>query len=142
MLGEKNMEKKIKVLIAEEDEDFCRSCRDFLAAPDFFLSFVKKDGAELLSTIFETKPDIVLGSAFLATLDMIGVIEKMGIAEDMPIDARLLSNSIESAQKRLEGTNFERRKNVIAYDDVMNQQRGVIYGQRLQVLHGENAFIV
>ncbi len=54
--------------------------------------------------------------------------------DDQPIDAKILSNSIESAQKKIEGTNFERRKNVIAYDDIMNQQRELIYGQRREVL--------
>ena len=62
----------------------------------------------------------------------------MGISENDPIDAKILSNSIESAQKRLEDQNFERRKNVLAYDDVMNQQRTVIYKQRQEVLEGEN----
>lgn len=70
------MEKKIKILIADEEEDFCHACRDVLSPTEFSLSFAKKDGAELLSTIFEHKPDVVLGSAFLSTLDMIGVIEK------------------------------------------------------------------
>ena len=56
--------------------------------------------------------------------------------EDTPIDARILSNTIENAQKRLEGNNFERRKNVLRYDDVMNMQRKIIYAQRLEVLDG------
>ncbi len=56
--------------------------------------------------------------------------------EDMPIDARILSSTIESAQKRLEGQNFARRKNVLMYDDVMNEQRKVIYSQRREVLDG------
>ncbi len=64
------------------------------------------------------------------------LIQRMGITEDTPIDAKLLSNSIESAQKRLEDQNFQRRKNVLAYDDVMNQQRTVIYKQRQEVLEG------
>ena len=69
---------------------------------------------------------------------IIGVIEKLGMDEDTPIGERLLSNSIETAQKRLEGDNFNRRKNVLAYDDVMNQQREIIYKQRQDVLHGES----
>ena len=56
--------------------------------------------------------------------------------EDQPIDAKILSNTIENAQKRLEGTNFERRKNLLRYDDVMNQQRKIIYAQRKDVLDG------
>ena len=67
---------------------------------------------------------------------IIGVIEKLGMEEDQPIDAKILSGSIESAQKRLEGENFNRRKNVLDYDDVMNQQRNIIYGQRREVLDG------
>ena len=69
---------------------------------------------------------------------MLGMIDALRIPEDQPIDAKILSGSIESAQKRIEGMNFERRKNVIAYDDVMNKQRELIYGQRRQVLEGEN----
>ena len=56
--------------------------------------------------------------------------------EDQPIDAQILSSTIENAQKRLEGNNFERRKNVLRYDDVMNQQRKIIYAQRKEVLDG------
>ncbi len=67
---------------------------------------------------------------------ILGLVSRLGITEDDPIDARILSNSIESAQKRLEDQNFERRKNVLAYDDVMNQQRKVIYQQRQEVLEG------
>ncbi len=63
-----------------------------------------------------------------------GTIERLGLDEDTPIDAKILSGSIESAQKKLEGQNFNRRKNVLAYDDVMNQQRTVIYNQRSEVL--------
>ena len=67
---------------------------------------------------------------------ILGMVSRLGITEDDPIDARILSNSIESAQKRLEDQNFERRKNVLSYDDVMNQQRKVIYQQRQEVLEG------
>ena len=67
---------------------------------------------------------------------ILGLVSRLGIGEDDPIDAKLLSNSIESAQKRLEDQNFERRKNVLSYDDVMNQQRTVIYKQRQEVLEG------
>ena len=59
---------------------------------------------------------------------ILSVVEAMGLPEDQPIDAKILSSSIESAQKRLEGQNFERRKNVLQYDDVMNRQRELIYG--------------
>ena len=69
---------------------------------------------------------------------ILSLVSRMGISENDPIDAKILSNSIESAQKRLEDQNFERRKNVLAYDDVMNQQRTVIYKQRQEVLEGEN----
>ncbi|MBO7253739.1 MAG: SEC-C domain-containing protein, partial [Clostridia bacterium] len=65
---------------------------------------------------------------------LIGIVNKLNIDEDQAIDAKLVSNSIETAQKRLEGTNFERRKHVLEYDDVMNQQREIIYGQRRSVL--------
>ncbi len=67
---------------------------------------------------------------------VIDMIKSLGMEEDTPIDAKLLSNSIESAQKRLEGQNFQRRKTVLMYDDVMNQQREKIYSQRREVLDG------
>ena len=69
---------------------------------------------------------------------LIGMVEKLGLDDETPIDAKLLSNSIESAQKRIEDQNFKRRKYVLAYDDVMNQQRNVIYKQRQDVLNGED----
>jgi len=66
------------------------------------------------------------------------MIERLGMDENTPLEAGLLTKQIENAQKRVESRNFEVRKHVLQYDDVMNQQRGVIYGQRLQVLRGEN----
>ncbi len=69
---------------------------------------------------------------------MIGIVDRLGLEEDQPISARILSNSIEDAQKRLEDQNFNRRKNVLAYDDVMNQQRTIIYAQRSEVLENGN----
>ena len=62
------------------------------------------------------------------------MVERLGLDEETPIDAKILSGSIESAQKKLEDQNFNRRKNVLSYDDVMNQQRTVIYEQRNEVL--------
>ena len=67
---------------------------------------------------------------------IIGLIDRMGLDDETPIDAKILSGSIESAQKRIEDQNFTRRKNVLTYDDVMNQQRKVIYKQRNDVLDG------
>ena len=67
-----------------------------------------------------------------------GVVNALGLPEDQPIDAKILSGSIESAQKRLEGVHFQSRKNVLMYDDVMNQQRTIIYDQRREVLDGLN----
>jgi preprotein translocase subunit SecA len=64
------------------------------------------------------------------------LVDRMGLDETTPIDARILSNSIEGAQSRIEANNFKRRKYVLAYDDVMNQQRTVIYKQRHDVLDG------
>ncbi|MBE6667052.1 MAG: preprotein translocase subunit SecA [Ruminococcaceae bacterium] len=68
----------------------------------------------------------------------ITLIERMGLPDDTPIDAKILSNAIESAQKKIEDQNFKRRKYVLTYDDVMNQQRNLIYKQRNDVLNGEN----
>ena len=67
---------------------------------------------------------------------IIGLVDRMGLDDDTPIDARLLSNTIESAQMRIEDRDFKRRKYVLSYDDVMNQQRSIIYKQRGDVLAG------
>lgn len=66
------------------------------------------------------------------------IVEALGLEEDQPIEHKMLSSAIENAQKRVEGKNFDIRRHVIQYDDVMNKQREVIYGQRRQVLNGEN----
>ncbi|MBQ9783925.1 MAG: preprotein translocase subunit SecA [Clostridia bacterium] len=67
-----------------------------------------------------------------------GIVAALKMPEDMPIDAKILSNAIEGAQQRIEDANFKRRKYVLAYDDVMNQQRAIIYKQRQDVLNGED----
>ena len=69
---------------------------------------------------------------------IIGMMETLGIDEDTPIDAKMLSGAIENAQKTVESRNYQARKNVLEYDDVMNTQRKVIYEQRMQVLNGED----
>ena len=66
------------------------------------------------------------------------LMNSMGVDDSMPIEAKLLSNSIQSAQARIEGMHFEMRKNVLKYDDVMNRQREIIYSQRRRVLDGES----
>ncbi len=66
------------------------------------------------------------------------MMENLGIDEDMPIDQKMLTGAIENAQRRVESRNFEVRKHVLEYDDVMNVQRGVIYGQRAEVLDGKD----
>ncbi|MDD4188671.1 MAG: preprotein translocase subunit SecA [Eubacteriales bacterium] len=67
-----------------------------------------------------------------------GIIRTLGLDEDQPIEHSMLTNAIENAQKRVEGKNFNTRKHVLEYDDVMNKQREVIYGQRRKVLDGED----
>ena len=69
---------------------------------------------------------------------MTAVFSSLGVEEDLPIEHRMLSNAIENAQKRVEGRNFSIRKHVLEYDDVMNKQREIIYGQRRKVLEGED----
>ncbi|MEM5779607.1 MAG: preprotein translocase subunit SecA [Lawsonibacter sp.] len=69
---------------------------------------------------------------------VMGMMERLGVDEDTPIDAKMLSGAIENAQKQVESRNFQTRKNVLQYDDVMNTQREVIYKQRRQVLDGED----
>ena len=66
------------------------------------------------------------------------MVDRLGLKDDEPLTAGLLTKQIESAQKRIEGRNFETRKHVLEYDNVMNRQREVIYGQRRRVLMGEN----
>ncbi len=66
------------------------------------------------------------------------IMDKLGMEEDEPIEHSLITRSIEQAQKKVEARNFDIRKHVLEYDDVMNQQREVIYGQRRKILMGEN----
>ena len=66
------------------------------------------------------------------------LMDSLGLEEDMPIENKLITNTIESAQKKLEASNFAIRKQVLQYDDVMNQQREIIYKQRQMVLDGED----
>ncbi len=67
-----------------------------------------------------------------------GMVERLGLEDDQPIEAKMLSGAIENAQKRVEGRNFDARKHVLQYDEVMNLQRKMIYSQRQKVLDGEN----
>ena len=69
---------------------------------------------------------------------VMNMMEKMGVEEDMPIEAKMLTNAIENAQLQVESRHFQTRKSVLQYDDVMNTQREVIYKQRNQVLSGED----
>ena len=69
---------------------------------------------------------------------IMSIMDTLGLDENTPIDAKILSNTVETAQKGVEGRNFRARKNVLEYDDVMNTQREVIYAQRKKVLDGEN----
>ena len=67
-----------------------------------------------------------------------GIMDKLGMDDTTPIDHPLITKSIENAQKRVEGRNFDIRKHVLEYDDVLNHQREVIYSERLKALKGEN----
>ncbi|MBR5095420.1 MAG: preprotein translocase subunit SecA, partial [Oscillospiraceae bacterium] len=69
---------------------------------------------------------------------IMGMMETLKLDDDTPLDAKLLSNSIEQAQKTVESRNFQTRKSVLEYDDVMNKQREIIYGERSKVLDGED----
>ncbi len=66
------------------------------------------------------------------------MVDKLGMDDETPLEANILSKSIENAQKKVEGRNFGIRKHVLQYDDVMNRQRGIIYGERKKVLLGED----
>ena len=69
---------------------------------------------------------------------IIGMVNALGMPDDEPIEHKMLTGAIENAQKRVEGKNFQIRKHVLQFDDVMNKQREVIYSQRQKVLNGEN----
>jgi preprotein translocase subunit SecA len=70
--------------------------------------------------------------------NVLNMMERLGFEEDQPIESRMITRAIESAQRRVEGNNFDLRKVVLQYDDVMNQQREIIYKQRREVLESEN----
>lgn len=70
--------------------------------------------------------------------NIMGIMDKLGMDDSVPITSKMISRSIETAQRRVENRNFDIRKHVLDYDDVMNQQREVIYSQRRAVLMGEN----
>lgn len=67
-----------------------------------------------------------------------GIMDRLGMDDTTPIEHNMISKALENAQRKVENRNFEIRKNVLQYDDVMNQQREVIYAQRKKVLYGEN----
>ncbi len=69
---------------------------------------------------------------------VMGMMEALKLEEDMPLDHKMLSNAVEQAQKTVESRNFQTRKSVLEYDDVMNKQREIIYGERRKVLDGED----
>lgn len=75
---------------------------------------------------------------------MIEMLDNMGVKEGEKIEHKMLSNTIEKAQRRIEENNFESRKNVLKYDQVMNEQREIIYEERRRILNGENmrAFVI
>lgn len=67
-----------------------------------------------------------------------GIVEKLGLSDEDAIESKMVTGAIENAQKKVEGNNFDIRKTLLGYDDVMNQQRTVVYKQRTEVLEGEN----
>jgi len=70
--------------------------------------------------------------------NIMAMMDRLGLEEDQPIESRMITRAVESAQKRVEGNNFDTRKIVLQYDDVMNQQREVIYKQRRDILESAN----
>ncbi|GGL54404.1 preprotein translocase subunit SecA [Sporolactobacillus putidus] len=69
---------------------------------------------------------------------MKGMMERLGMDDDQPIESKIVSKSVEAAQKRVEGNNFDARKQLLKFDDVMRQQREIIYKQRMEVMESEN----
>ncbi|SDH20198.1 protein translocase subunit secA [Alteribacillus persepolensis] len=70
--------------------------------------------------------------------NMRGMMERLGMEDDQPIESKLVSRAVEQAQKRVEGHNFDARKQILQYDDVMREQRDIIYAQRMEVLESDN----
>lgn len=70
--------------------------------------------------------------------NVLTMMDRLGFEEDQPIESKMISRAVESAQKRVEGNNFDVRKNVLQYDDVMNQQREIIYKQRREIMESED----
>ncbi|SDZ34089.1 preprotein translocase subunit SecA [Evansella caseinilytica] len=70
--------------------------------------------------------------------NMSRMMERLGMDEDQPIESKMVSRAVEQAQKRVEGNNFDARKQILQYDDVMREQRDIIYQQRMEVLESEN----
>ncbi|WP_257350284.1 preprotein translocase subunit SecA [Pseudalkalibacillus decolorationis] len=70
--------------------------------------------------------------------NMMNMMERLGMEEDQPLESKIVTKAVESAQKRVEGHNFDARKQLLQYDDVMRQQREIIYKQRAEVLDSEN----
>jgi preprotein translocase, SecA subunit len=69
---------------------------------------------------------------------MKGMMERLGMADDQPIESKIVSKSVESAQRRVEGNNFDARKQLLKFDDVMRQQREIIYKERMEVMESKN----
>ena len=106
---------------------------DKLAAAQCLLDTVPVGGGEITLTAAQAEQWLTAINDVRLSLGAM-----LGIDEDTPIENRMITSTIESAQKKLEGRNFEIRKNVLKYDDVMNQQREIIYKQRQMVLDGED----
>ncbi|MFA9558947.1 preprotein translocase subunit SecA [Evansella sp. AB-rgal1] len=70
--------------------------------------------------------------------NMTKMMERLGMDEDQPIESKMVSRAVEQAQKRVEGNNFDARKQLLQYDDVMREQRDIIYEQRMEVLESDN----
>jgi preprotein translocase subunit SecA len=70
--------------------------------------------------------------------NIMGMMDRLGFEEDQPIESKMITRAVESSQKRVEGNNFDQRKVVLQYDDVMNQQREIIYKQRREMLYADN----
>src|SRR5699024_12365699 len=67
-----------------------------------------------------------------------GMKDRIGIEEDEPNESKMVSRAVESAQKRVEGNNFDSRKTILSYDDVLREQREIIYEQRMQIIESES----
>ena len=147
-----NLRKHFRELVAEHDVDTKADREKVIKAGGLFIMGTERHESRRIDNQLRGRSgrqgDPGMSRFYIALEDdlmrlfgsdrMMGMVNALGVDEEYAIENKLLSNAIETAQKRVEGRNFDSRKNVLQYDDVMNQQREIIYAERRRVLDGEN----